>query len=162
MRYPNLKSCRKLTVRASEIEKAIQRAEHRAPNDWQAELLEILRIPKVMRRWQKVNLDIHPEPTITFHPGKPWQRGKRPEDWTTIAGYTFNYGRVGITWNSVRDDYYGHSPSSAWDGVRRESFCSFAENLRNAYYWRGNGYNHRVESGLLDYRIEFVNDLEES
>lgn len=156
---------RTLTVKASEIEKAIKRAKNFCPKDWQAELLEILLIPKVYRRWQYIN-DRYPKKVeIKRHQGKPWTGDRdealATEDWLIYSGYEFGYGLDGYCWNRAREDYYGHSPSSAWDGIRRETYHTFAENLRLAYgaVQEGEVLNYRVEQALWDYRIRFINDL---
>ena len=129
-----------LTIKLSSITKAIAHARELS-DDWQAELLEILLMPKVYRLWHKLNSEHFPDPNVTRHPGlKP--TGTRDDNearckaqtWRQYAGYVFNYGLQSYTWNSVRDDYYGHSPSTAWDGIRRETTCGFVEALRMAHY----------------------------
>ncbi len=128
------------TITLKSLEKAITAA-HNISDDWQAELLEVLLLPKVYHLWHKLNAEHFPDPTVTRHPGlKP--TGTRDDNlarcqaqtWRQYAGYVFSYGLHGYTWNSVRDDYYGHSPSTAWDGIRRETVCGFVEALRVAYY----------------------------
>ncbi len=127
------------TITMFAIERAIEQA-HTISDDWQAELLEILLLPKVYRIWHKLNTR-YPDATITRHPGVK-VTGTREDNlarcdaktWRICAGYTFDYGVHGYTWNSVRDDYYGHSPSTTWDGIRRETACGFVEALRMAYY----------------------------
>lgn len=156
---------RTITVKASAIKKAVAKARRLCPKDWQAEILEILLIPKVQRRWQYVN-DHIPGLEIKRHKGFPWADGRDEalavEDWTIYAGYEMGYGLEHLCWNRARSDYYGHSPSSAWDGIRRETYHSFANNLRIAYgeALEGKEPNWRVEQALRDYRIRFVNDLE--
>lgn len=163
MRQPK----RTLTVKASEVEKAIKRAKSFCPKDWQAELLEILLIPKVYRRWQYIN-DRYLRVEIKRHTGFPWvgdrDEALAVEDWLIYSGYEFGYGFDDYCWNRARSDYYGHSPSSAWDGIRRETYHSFAENLRMAYdaVSKGESPHWRVEHALRDYRIQFVNDLQEN
>lgn len=156
---------RTITVKASAIEKAIAKAKHLCPKDWQAEQLEILLIANVYRRWQYVNDQI-PGLEIKRHKGFPWTGGRDEaiacEDWAVYAGYELGYGLKDYCWNRARADYYGHSPSTAWDGVRRETYHSFAENLRTAYgsALEGQPIHWRIEQALWRYRIQFVNDLE--
>jgi hypothetical protein len=157
---------RQITVKASAVDRAIQRAKATCPSDWQAELLEIILIPNVYKRWKQVN-DRFPDPTITRHPGQPYRRGetdpRQIDDWTIYAGYEFDYGRPGYCWNRARADHYGHSPGTAWDGVRRETYHSFVETLRMCYHaaLRGEGVNWRLQSNLDAYRVKFVNDLKQ-
>jgi hypothetical protein len=161
MKYPK----RNITVKASQISKAIKQAKQLCPHDWEAELLEILLIPIVTRRWRYVN-DRFPNVTIKRHVGFPYVRGnvdpRTVEDWLIYAGYEFDYGGSGYCWNRARSDHYGHSPGTAWDGVRRETYHSFVETLRMCYYCaiEGTEINYRLEVNLRDYRVCFINDLE--
>ena len=89
-------------VHVSDVKKAIQRAERRSP-EWQAEMLEIALIPGV-----KAGLNRIPQ----NHRGVKIKRVKGK----------FGNGYVLEGWNSVRDDYFSYSPSTAWDGLRREYY----------------------------------------
>ncbi len=156
---------RTMTVKASQVKKAVEKAQRLCPRDWQAELLEILLLPNVNRRWRAINGDRFPNLELKRHAGFPWTGGRDEalacEDWLIYAGYTLGYGTEGYCWNRAREDYYGHSPCSAWDGVRRETYAGFADSLRLAYSaaLEGNAPHWRVEQALWDYRIQFVNDL---
>jgi hypothetical protein len=126
-----------IKVRLSAVRRAVTQA-HQAHGDWQAEHLEILLLPQVYRRWQEVNRPHFSEPTITRHPGFRWTDGREAAaqvtDWSIYAGYTFTYGPTNWRWNSVTTDWYGHAPSVTWDGVRRETYHSFVEDLRAVLY----------------------------
>ena len=166
MATPNLKGCRTITVKASQIKAAIACA-NKISDDWQAELIEVLLIPNVYNRWQKVNG--HARYVVNRHDGQPHKGYKREDNltvgelnaWDTIAGYTMQYNGLGWGWNSVRTDYYGHGPSTTWDGIRRETYHSFLESLRSAVYAidRGLEPNYYITDTLRDYKIKFVNDL---
>jgi len=160
----DLQKLRTIQVKVSAIQAAIARAQ-REHADWQAQPLEILLIPKVLRRWRQVN-PRYTWPTITRHPGfpEPATRAARDqvEDWSSIRGYAFTYGpETSWRWNSVRDDYYGHSPGTCWDGVRRETNHSFLESLRDVWYHleRGETPHWRVYQNLDQYRIQVVDDV---
>lgn len=127
---------RTIKIKLSAIQEAIEAA-HAVSDDWQAECLEILRIPAIAKRWRELNPRF-PAVEIRRHDGAP-HKGFQPDDnraigernrWSEYAGYVFTYGLEGCGWNSVKDDYYGHSPSSAWNGCGRETICRFAEALR--------------------------------
>jgi len=163
MKYPK----RTIRVKASDVGKAIRQAERFCPRDWQAELLEILRIPSVYRRWRYINSDRMPGLELSRHKGKgPFVGGREValavEDWLIFNGYELGYGCENYCWNRARSDFYGHSPSSAWDGVRRETYAGFADALRLAYSaaTEGRSVYWRTEQTLWDYRILFINDLE--
>jgi hypothetical protein len=157
---------RTMTVKASQIAKAVGKARQLCPKDWQAEQLEILLIPKLYKRWRDVN-DHIPGLELKRHAGFPWTGGRDEalavEDWTAYAGYEMGYGLESYCWNRARSDDYAHSPASAWDGVRRETYHSFADNLRMAYgaALEGGEPNHRVVQALDRYKIRFINDLQE-
>jgi hypothetical protein len=93
---------------------------------YSAQRMEILLIPKIYKRWKQLA-------DIRFAGGRP-----HPEMQSSIvrAANHFGPGYVvtiwGGRWNSLRDDYYSHSPGTAWDGVRRETVSQFIEDL---YMW---------------------------
>lgn len=160
---------RNITVKASQINKAIAKAHKMHPHDSQASRLEVLLIPALYKRWQVLNMPRFKLPTITRIAGKPAPGipdenraiGAR-KGWAEYAGYVFNYGyNGGLTWNSVREDWYGHGPGCAWDGVRRETYSGFVDSLIACAYQatekRECGY--RLEEDLHAYQITFVNDL---
>lgn len=135
---------RKVSIAYSTVIGALDRA-HAVSDDWQAECLELLRIPALAKRWQELHPNM-PGVRIDFHPGLP-HKGMTPEDnravedWSVYAGYIFVYGIEdcpGYGWNSVRSDYYGHSPGTCWDGVRRETIHSWIDCLRLIV----KGYDH--------------------
>jgi len=115
--------------------------------EWQAECLELLRIPAIRRRWQQLNSIRLPFPIrIDYHPGKHSVGMTREQnlavpDWSVYAGYVFSYGwpdRPEYGWNRVRPDWFSHSPSCAWEGVRRETVHRFLEAIRYTL----TGYEH--------------------
>jgi len=113
-------------------------------DEWQAECLELLRIPAITRRWQLLNAAHFPSPTriqIKYHPGKPSIGIRAATDWTVYAGYVFTYGNPDCPeygWNRVRPDWFSHNPANAWEGVRRQTIHEFLEAIR--YTLRG--YEH--------------------
>ncbi len=165
-----------LTVKASQIAKAMERAEQ-YDRDWQAKCCEIARIPAIARRFATLNRPRFPNAHVEFHnPGKAvglrW-KDLAPEsrdlvssnrEWARVYGWTFKYGLEGVCWNSVRDDYYGHNASCAWDGIRRETqYHEFLQVL----YWLVTGWQQGVNSDspywdqvLIDAKIILVNDLQ--
>jgi len=156
---------RTIKVRLSEIQAAVERAQ-REHSDWQAQLLEILLIPKVLRRWQEANRPRFTQPTIQRHPGFRWpggrEKARQVTDWSIYGGYVFTYGpSTSLRWNSVRQDYYSHSPSTCWDGVRRETNHSFLESLRDVWWHleRGESPHWRVLQNLDQYRIQVIDDV---
>ena len=125
---------RTIRVSLKTIRAAIARAQT-VSDDWQAQLCEIALIPAVAKRWKELNSRL-PGLAITRHDGAP-HIGMTPydnravTDWTVYAGYVLIYfPESGKGWNSVRDNYYCHSPSSAWNGIRRETVSQFLEDLR--------------------------------
>lgn len=153
---------KKITVKASDVRKAIKKAEA-ISDEWQAQHLELLLQPKIYRHWQALNSD---RPVaLQFHPGaKP--TGGREENlqrceqrsWRQFAGYTLTFG---YTWNSVADEWYEHSPSCCWDGVRRETRSFFIEALRAAYYANERGLAPAAMTldVLNQAGVSYVNDL---
>jgi hypothetical protein len=130
---------RTIEVSLESIRLAMERAHDRS-DDWQAELCEIALIPVIAKRWQELNPNfqgLHLERV----PGLPHIL-KTPDDnraigdakrWAEYAGYVlvlFGEGENRYTWNAVRPDWYGHSPSTAWNGMRRETVSQFIETLR--------------------------------
>jgi len=162
---------RTVHVKASEIAKAIARAES-VSDDWQAANLEILCIPSVRRRWRAINRRF-PDLQIVRHTGRA-HKGMSREDnikayWPEFAGYSLQYGALSDGnawgWNSkARDerDGYSHSASATWDGARRETRCSFCDGLRYSYLAAIGEIkiNDRVRSWMEPYGIAFVDDLE--
>lgn len=151
-----------ITVLATEIEAALELAAER-DSSWQAGLLEILLIPAVHQRW----VDANWAGLQLFRvDGRPW-KGRTPElnqvetDWLQWAGYELRVTEF-TWWNRRRDDHYGHSAAVAWDGVRRETYCSFIEDLRNIYlhdHKRCNCtalYLETAQDKLQDYRIRYL------
>ena len=124
------------TIRVSRqtVARAIERA-NAASDDWQAELLELLLIPSLAKRWQELNPQF-PQVAIVRHSGKPHKGYTRDDnlavkDWTPFAGYLFQYDpEQHWNWNAVRTDWYSHSASTAWNGVRRDTICSWVEDIR--------------------------------
>lgn len=120
-----------IKINLHELGKAIHRA-NQTTCDWQAEMIEILLIPKIYRRWQELNKQqFNYCPEVTRWPGLPFipaYRGKETKCWSLVSGY------IVTQWNDFRDDYYSHSASTAWDGIRRETVHMFLEKLRHIYY----------------------------
>lgn len=163
-----------LKVKASEIKQAIDKAKLLS-DDWQAEIIEIILIPKVYARWKEINLDrLYRDFTITRHDGlKPWgdreENLKRCNDktWESFFGYTLSWtypssssSALDTYWNRVSADHYGHSPSVCWDGIRRETYSAFVEELRMAFYYPD---GNTVASEYLSLvNVQFVNDIKEN
>lgn len=152
-----------ITVKASDIRNAIARAQT-VSDDWQAQHIEILRQPRIYKRWQELNSDRNL--TLAYHSGqKP--TGDREANlarceaktWAEYAGYTLDFG--GYRWNAVTDEWYGHSPACCWDGVRRETKSYFIECLRLAYYCSERNLEPAAISlgTLMQAGIRYVNDL---
>jgi len=164
---PNLIGQRKITIKASQVAQAIKRARRLFGDDWQAECLEIALLPAINKRWRAVNRPFHADLTLTRHIGKTPLDIKREDyqktNWLTVAGYELGYGgaTTSYCWNRARADYWGHSPGTAWDGVRRETCHSFIYTLLAIYRHalEGREPSWREWDNLLDYRINFVNDL---
>jgi len=154
-----------IQVKYSEIKRAIGKGKALDPRDWQCELVEILLIPKVYRRWRAINKARFPDPTVERHPGKSASKHDQSEEgryknWLEIAGYSLRYGYAGVCWNSPTDDYYGHSGGTTWNGLRRETTCSFAESLRLCAFLTDEGKEipEYVSGRLAEFQFEFVND----
>lgn len=136
---------RTIKIKLNKIKAAIDKARQYS-DDWQAELCGLLAfVPKLAKRWQEINLARLPWTNglkVEFVDGIP-HKGSDPENnkrisaagnWAAYAGFTltlaeFEQGGRSI-WNSVREDHFGHSPGTAWDGVRRETIHRFLEAVR--------------------------------
>ena len=161
-----VKPARWIKVKSSEVAKAIARAKRFCPCDWQAEQIEILRIPNVNKRWRKLNSKIHKDLRIVRHKGDVYPKYATREfagnvcDWSIYSGYTLQFSAAGFVWNRVRCDSYSHSPASVWNGIRRETFGQIAEQLRQAYYGldKNGSVPYRIGLNLCDYKVTFVND----
>ena len=122
----------KIRIKASDIRRAIERGA-KYSDDWQAGRLEVLRLPKIAKRWKQLNPRF-PGVKIRFHKGRP-HKGYTPDDnravtdWSQFAGYEFNYGIEGYGWNCVRSEWYSHGPGCAWNGVGRETISQFIDSL---------------------------------
>jgi hypothetical protein len=157
---------RVIKVRSSDVAKAIARAKNFCPCDWQGEQIEILRITNVNKRWRGVNAALHRDLRIVRHKGLPYPKhatrdfARDVTDWSIYSGYTLQFSATGFVWNTVREDYFAHSPAAVWNGIRRETFHSFAEHLRSAYYSldKTGSVPYRIADYLRDYKIVFVND----
>lgn len=158
-------------VKASEIKQAIERT-HLLSDDWQAELIEIILIPKVYARWKEINLNkLYRDFTITRHDGlKPL--GDREENlkrcnektWESFVGYVLSWtypvgSTTPIYWNRVTKDHYGHSPSVCWDGLRRETLSSFVEDLRMMFYYPNSSVTEFEYLARIN--VRFVDDTKE-
>jgi hypothetical protein len=156
---------RKIRVKLSSILRAIERAKT-ISDDWQAECCEILLIPAVAKRWQELNANfagLH----VKRIDGAPYAFTCREDNqarceakrWREVAGYVlvlFTGDSGDYCWNGVRDDYYGHSASTAWDGIRRDTISSFAHDLRTLAY----GHRHPdYDRALARAGVEFVDDV---
>jgi len=159
---------RNIIVKASEIARAIEKSYEVDTRSWQAECIEILLIPKVYKRWQRINkAKFGGNIEISRVDGQAYTNdidGHKVDDWSAFGGYLYGYGLKGLCWNSVRETSYSHSASTAWDGIRRETYHSFAENLRHLYLSLVDDKvqirKDYVESQLYPYRITFFNDLD--
>jgi len=161
---------RKIRVWASELVAAQERA-RKTTDDWQARLIEYLLIPKLTKRWREANSDRFGTLLLERHPGKP-HINYTPDDnraigqrkgWAEYAGYTLRYGES-YGWNGVRDEYYSHSASTCYDGIRRETYCGFLDAL-DAWIWeiKDGGCLSKMRGNaaevLLKYNIEVLDDL---
>jgi hypothetical protein len=118
---------RELSVSLPDIKKAIERANADFPGDWQAEEVEIAMVPVVRKAIVEAN-----------GPNRPFHLRR-------ASNKRFGKGYVIEGWNSVRDDYYSHSPGTAKDGLRREFYGVRAvEDLR---MW-AHGFSHPNASAL--------------
>lgn len=168
---PKAQSFRLIRVRASDVVRAITRAQAQF-DDWQAECLEIALLPAVYRRWQAANRDRYPDIHLRRVPGQPYRSRPRAEaericqeqGWLAYAGYELHL-LAGETyaWNRARADYYGHSPATAWNGMGRETFCNFIEDIRQVVYALLHGTADRVHPELLahlrSFGVEVVDDM---
>lgn len=144
---------RTITIKHAEVKKAFERAAD-ISSDWQAELCELLLTPKIAKRFSELNIG-RLGLKVERHDGEP-HKDQQPEDnlkigerkgWASYAGYTlvlFECMEGKLAWNSVREDYYGHAPSTCWDGVRRETIHQFLEAIRMLYYGHNHPEYHRV------------------
>lgn len=115
-------------IKLSEIERAMKRAEGvYGASNWQAKCIEIALVPKIYRKLLSLNARV--DPKITRHAGKNPKSALPTDRWSEFAGYTLSL--YGWAWNSVRDDYYSHSPENTWRGMVREfDRVTFIHNLR--------------------------------
>lgn len=171
---PQRTSFRLIRVRASDVVSAISSAQAKFA-DWQAECLEIALIPAVKRRWQAANRDRYPAIHLRRVAGQPYRGMTRAEaeqicqerGWLAYSGYELHLlaGEV-YAWNRARADYYGHSPATAWNGMGRETYCSFIEDIRQLVYAMLQGTADRVHPELLahlrSFGVEVVDDLAEA
>ena len=136
----------KISIRT--IKAAIARA-NAMFDDWQAECCEIAMIPAIAKRYAELNRDrFQHGVAVICHPGKCHKGMTRDDnlavkDWTEYAGYVLHYAPNGAylgpwSWNAVKPDYYCHSPSTTWDGMRRETVSQFIHDLRMLAL----GYDH--------------------
>jgi hypothetical protein len=125
------------TITLESVLEAIERAKQRT-DDWQAQCLEILLLPKVARVWKRLNprfKNLRVERVNGLpHVGYTSDDNRAVSDWTQFSGYLLIYFDLpdGQTygWNAVRADGYGHSAGTCWNGVGRETICRFIESLR--------------------------------
>ena len=132
---------RTIKVSIARLRAAIERAEQ-VSDDWQAQCCEIALIPQIARRYAELN-DRFPAVAVKRHEGKPHKGMTRDDnlavpDWSVYAGYVLNYGIDNYRWNSVSTDHYGHSPSTCWSGMGRETVSQFIHDLRMLAL----GYSH--------------------
>ena len=163
---PQLEGLQTIHVRLSDVGNAIEMAKS-TTSEWQAELIEILLIPSINKRWMELNNGFY---QIERHAGIPYIGFNREDNmargasntWREISGYTLSHPTCDIRWNSVREEYYGHSAGTTWDGIRRETYHSFADALRNAFYHYSGRVEYRIErilAVLEEYKIDVVNDI---
>ena len=133
---------RTIKVSLTTLRDAIARA-HAVSDDWQAECCEIALIPAVAKRYAELNAPRLPAVAVIRHDGRHCI-GMTPDDnravadWAEFTGYTLGYGLEVARWNSVRSDYYSHSPSTCWNGMSRETVSQFVHDLRMVAI----GYDH--------------------
>jgi hypothetical protein len=145
---------RTVTVSLRALQRALKAAKS-SSDDWQAECCEIALIPAVAKRWAELNADRFQNVHLDRYEGKP-HIGMLPDgnravaDWSEYAGYVLHYSAdpsiSNWGWNSVRQEYYGHSPSTAWDGMRRETISQFIHDLRMVAL----GYDHPEINRSID------------
>jgi hypothetical protein len=154
-----------LKIKASHVLKAMARGQQ-VSDDWQAQYIEIALLPAVNRRWQAANRDRFESLILARVPGKP-HIGYTPDDnravidWTQFAGYALAYGPGASRWNSVRADCYSHSPSTTWDGIRRETYHSFIYDLGACALSLRDGKEPppSLLAELETYGVELIDDL---
>ena len=120
---------RTITVSRKELKAAMDSTKE-ISNEWPAQILEILLIPKVYARWQELNQN--ESYRIFRHTGKqPYiEYAAKPENWLDVGGYEFKHPTLQAAWNFAKSEYYAHSAHTAWNGIARNTICLFAESLR--------------------------------
>jgi ppGpp synthetase/RelA/SpoT-type nucleotidyltranferase/SAM-dependent methyltransferase len=103
-------------VTLDEIRAAMAWAQQKWPTQPNASRLAVLTQPHVYKVWQKLN------PGWAIEPAHNDKYGDGFVVYREFAG-----GR--INWNGVKENYFSHSPSVAWDGVRRETYHGFVDAL---------------------------------
>jgi len=128
---------RPITVEPGEISGAIARAHVISPGAWQSEVLEILLIPKLYRRWQELN----PRSSIA--------RVSDPR------GNGYLVVIEGQPWNNIQN----HSPAKAFQGLEN-TVSGFAHVLRNFWYdwslYGGQGLDQVMRFGALHLDLAHV------
>lgn len=159
---------RNITIKASEVKKASDKAAKVETNCWQATICELLMLPKLAKRWQEFN-PRHKGLRIEKHEGQLYPEGYARQntvtDWATFAGYTLKADYW--TWNSVPETGdlsrgFSHNPGTAYDGIRRETVYHFAYDLMaiNSCIEQGRSVPQSyIDELFYDYKITFVNDL---
>lgn len=84
-----------------EVTKALDKAHSVFPQEWQAEAVEIAMIPAVRTAIRKAN--------------------RQPFKLRRVKN-KFGPGYVLEGWNSLRDEYYSHNPSTTYNGIGREFY----------------------------------------
>ena len=165
----------KLTIKASQVARAMDSVKDTF-DDWQAQALEVLLLPKMYRRWRELNRD-HYDPemlTVERVPGLAHRGFTREDngaigdakDWGKFAGYVLRFYKnheTGDTygWNAIKDNWYSHSPSCCWDGVRRDTIHQFIEMTRMiVLQWRrGESVHFSAWEPVEKAGIVLLNDL---
>ena len=153
---PNTDKLAPIVVRLSDVGRAVERAKTLS-TDWQAQLCEILLIPQVYARWHEIN-DYY---TLERVDGIPYSgtreqniaRGKAGK-WNEVNGYI-----LGPAWNSVKPDWYSHGASTTWNGLQRETYSRFVQDIHISYSLAVLGKNPGSSEYLQTYKVELENDL---
>ena len=143
-------------IHASDVMRARGLARLLFPREWQAESIEILRLRPLYAHWQALNW---PENELTYWPG---DRPPHPPFHEIRSGWTEVRGYVLKGWNSVRDEYWAHSPSKAWDGIRRTTYSIFIDWIRlvtSHYAGECRMCDDHLINCLRDYKITVIDDL---
>lgn len=121
-------------VAIEELRQAVAKSNGWPTHDrYPVDMLEILLLPPVWAWWSAHARLMGEDWEIQRIPGDmPPERG--PADWTKCAGYVLRRKDGGMPWNSVRAEWYSHSPHNTFRGVCRYGPTAPLERLRTMAY----------------------------